>query len=77
MRRLFTIFSRIRNRHREWREAVAFSERYHRDSRLRMKALAKKGEGWKGLEESVSLMGIKPGEKPTIVSVGGVRFDKH
>jgi hypothetical protein len=77
MKQLFAIFSRIRHRHREWREAVAFSKRYHRDSRARMKELDEKGEGWKGLEESVSLMGFKAGERPTIVSVAGVRFDKH
>jgi len=67
---------RLRARHRAWREAEAFAEAFHRESRARVAELAAKGQGDVALAESVAALGIdlNDKERPKLTTVGGIKI---
>jgi hypothetical protein len=69
LNKLLCPFSR---RAREWRDATAYADQFHREARERMKVLADDGRGQKAFAESLKTLGIHEGtERPRLVSIGG------
>lgn len=69
LNKLLCPFSR---RAREWRDATAYADQFHREARERIKVLADDGRGQKAFTESLKTLGIHEGtERPRLVSIGG------
>ena len=57
------------------REALAFAQAFHAESRARLEHLAAQGQAPQALRENIALLGIDPTkpERPRLASFGGVR----
>jgi hypothetical protein len=71
-----SIIRKLLARWQSQREALAYAEAYHSESRARIEQLAAKGRSAEALRENLALIGIDTSktERPRLASVGGIRL---